>query len=60
MATYKIPGSLCAADSRRVIFGNDFDRACSNAVTNQQLEGLSVDVELPEQDDDHLALAAIA
>ncbi|QIL83011.1 hypothetical protein G7047_26030 [Diaphorobacter sp. HDW4A] len=60
MATFKIPGSLCAADSRQIAFGNAFDRACSEAITNQQLEGLSVDVDVAEQDDDHIALAAIA
>ncbi|MPM20911.1 hypothetical protein SDC9_67349 [bioreactor metagenome] len=60
MATYKIPGSLCASDSRRIAYGNAFDRACSNAITNQQLEGLSVDVEVEDQDDEHKALAAIA
>lgn len=60
MATYKIPGPLCAADQRKIIFGNQFDLACSKAITNQQLEGIQVDLDIEDQDENHMMLAAIA
>lgn len=60
MATFKVPGSLCASDRRNIIFGNAFDRSCSEAIVNPQLEGIEVPLDLDEQDEDHTMLAALA